>query len=146
MVFSSHLFVYYFLPGALLVYYLLPGRWRLGGLAVLSYLFYGWSNPAFCLLMLGSTVVDYSCGLVIGGVRERQIGRGEEPLPTSAQRMAVTLSILTNLGLLGFFKYFNLAAETWDAAVTAFGLGHWTLDTALRVTLPLGISFYTFQS
>jgi alginate O-acetyltransferase complex protein AlgI len=58
----------------------------------------------------------------------------------------VTLSIVANLSLLGFFKYFDLATQSWDGLVTAFGLGDLTLDTTLRVTLPLGISFYTFQS
>jgi alginate O-acetyltransferase complex protein AlgI len=146
MVFSSHLFVYYFLPVALLLYYLLPRRWKLGGLAALSYLFYGWANPAFCLLMLFSTVVDYVCGRVLGASRSRRLVAGEALPPARAERLAVVVSVVTNLALLGFFKYFNLAAETWDALVAGVGLGQWGLDTALRVTLPLGISFYTFQS
>ena len=65
MVFSSHVFVFYFLPAVLAAYYLLPRRGKHLGLTLFSYLFYGWSNPYFVALMLGSTVVDYACGLVI---------------------------------------------------------------------------------
>ncbi|MBP9948271.1 MAG: hypothetical protein KBH14_17825, partial [Vicinamibacteria bacterium] len=135
MVFSSHLFVYYFLPAVLAVYYLLPGRARHLWLTAASYVFYGWANPAFTGLMLLSTVIDYVCGLKLG--RPEGVGR---------RRFWVTLSIVSNLSLLGFFKYFNLAADTWSALVGAFGLTGLQPDLALRVVLPLGISFYTFQS
>ena len=67
MVFSSHLFVFWFLPAALAVYYLLPRRARHLGLTLLSYLFYGWTNPLFMVLMASSTVVDYLCGLAMVG-------------------------------------------------------------------------------
>ena len=151
MVFSSHLFIYYFLPLALAVYYLLPRRGRHLGLTALSYLFYGWANPAFMVLMLFSTTVDYLCGLwMAGGLG----GDRRKPLQTlvkggtrsRSQRLAVTLSVITNLGLLGFFKYFNFAVDTYNAALTSLGLGGLELDTVLRIALPLGISFYTFQS
>ena len=154
MVFSSHLFFYYFLPLALAVYYLLPRRGRHLGLTLLSYAFYGWANPAFMGLMLFSTTVDYFCGLWMSGV----LGSGppsrwrEPPLldpgasRTGSQRAAVTLSIVTNLALLGFFKYFNFAVDSYNAALMALGLGGLELDSVLRVALPLGISFYTFQS
>ena len=56
------------------------------------------------------------------------------------------MSVVTNLSLLGFFKYFNFATENYDALVNALGLPGLQLDLAIRVTLPLGISFYTFQS
>ncbi len=140
MVFSSHLFVYYFLPLALLVYYVLPPRARLAGLAALSYLFYGWTNPAFCLLMLASTSIDYVCGRVLEGHPPASEGTAR------IRKLAVTASIVANLSLLGFFKYYDLATSTWDALATAFGLSSLTLESTLRVTLPLGISFYTFQS
>jgi alginate O-acetyltransferase complex protein AlgI len=135
VVFSSHLFVYYFLPAVLAVYYLLPERARHLWLTAASYVFYGWANPAFTGLMLLSTVIDYVCGLRLG----RPEGAGR-------RRFWVTLSIVSNLSLLGFFKYFNLAADTWSALVGAFGLTGLQPDLALRVVLPLGISFYTFQS
>lgn len=139
MVFSSHLFVFVYLPLALAVYYALPRRGKHLGLTLLSYLFYGWANPAFMLLMLFSTVVDYVCGRVIGEVEP-----GTER--SRAQKTAVTVSVVTNLSLLGFFKYFNFGVDSYDALVTSLGLDAWDLDTVLRVTLPLGISFYTFQS
>ena len=65
MVFSSHLFVFYFLPLALLLYYAAPVRTRHLLLTGLSYLFYGWANPLFVVLMAFSTAVDYACGRVI---------------------------------------------------------------------------------
>ena len=143
MVFSSHLFVYYFLPLALLVHALswklLPRQARHVGLLLVSYVFYGWANPAFVVLMLFSTAVDYTCGLVIERSPEGEEGAGR-------RKTAVTASVVTNLSLLGFFKYFNFGVDTWNAAVQAAGLGGWATDDVLRVALPLGISFYTFQS
>ncbi len=133
MVFSSHLFCFYFLPLVLGVYYLLPKRLRHLGLTLSSYLFYGWANPAFVFLMLFSTAVDYVCALVIAGSRRRQ-------------RLALTISICSNLSLLGFFKYFNFSVESYNGLLAAAGLGELGFDSVLRVTLPLGISFYTFQS
>lgn len=151
MVFSSHLFLFYFLPLALGVYYLLPRRAKLLGLTLLSYLFYGWSNPLFVLILLFSTVVDYFCGLVIAGQGGPWSRRPMELLPEGGarrrrQRVALTISIVSNLSLLGFFKYFNFAVENYNLLLEAAGLGGLQMDTVLRVTLPLGISFYTFQS
>jgi alginate O-acetyltransferase complex protein AlgI len=144
MVFSSHLFFYYFLPAALAAYYLLPRRGRNLALTLLSYAFYGWANPAFMGLMLFSTGVDYFCGLAI---ERRRAGLGEGKVAGGrAGKAAVVVSVLTNLGLLGFFKYFNFAAASFDGAVSLLGMPGLRLDTALRVALPLGISFYTFQS
>ncbi len=65
MVFTSHIFVYYFLPLLLLVYYNLPFRWRNAFLTVMSYIFYGWWNPWFTILMLSTTLVNYWCGKMI---------------------------------------------------------------------------------
>ena len=150
MVFSSHLFCFYFLPLALAIYYALPRRGRHLGLTLLSYLFYGWANPAFVFLMLFSPTVDYFCGLAVA--RQRVFSRGpiaalEAGGPrTRAQKTAVAVSVVTNLSLLGFFKYFNFAADSYNSLLALLGLGGLQLETVLRVTLPLGISFYTFQS
>ena len=151
MVFSSHLFVYYFLPLALLVYYLLPRKLRHLGLTLLSYLFYGWANPAFMLLMLTSTVIDYFCGLAITqrlGLKWREpIETLEKGGPrTRAQKIAVAVSVISNLSLLGFFKYFNFAIDNYNSVIAALGFGDLQLDSIMRIALPLGISFYTFQS
>jgi alginate O-acetyltransferase complex protein AlgI len=151
MVFSSHLFIFYFLPLALAVYYLLPRRAKQLGLTVLSYGFYGWANPSFMALMLFSTVVDYLCGLALAG----RFGRGwREPIAllpkggerSRKQRWAVAISVGTNLSLLGFFKYFNFGVDSFNLIVTSLGFSQWQLDSLLRIALPLGISFYTFQS
>lgn len=139
MVFSSYLFLFYFLPLALLLYYAGPPKARHLVLTLLSYLFYGWANPLFVVLLLGSTTVDYLAGLVMDG--DRRSGTR-----TSTSRIAVTLSICSNLALLGFFKYYNFGAQNIDALAQWMGLTSLGLDAALRVTLPLGISFYTFQS
>ncbi|HQZ17114.1 MAG TPA: MBOAT family protein [Vicinamibacteria bacterium] len=137
MVFSSHLFVYYFLPTTLLVYYALPRRGRHLWLTLASYLFYGWASPAFMGLMFVSTAIDFVCGGKIGSL----------PVEAAVPRRAwLIASIVTNLSLLGFFKYFNFALDTWNGVLAALGLSHLQPDLVLRVALPLGISFYTFQS
>ena len=133
MVFSSHIFVYYFLPFALLSYYLLPQKAKHFGLTLLSYVFYGWANPSFVLLMFASTVIDYSCGRVISGSEHHR-----------HRKIALTISICSNLSLLGFFKYFNFGISNFNAILDWLGLPIW--GSVLEVTLPLGISFYTFQS
>ena len=150
MVFSSHLFLFYFLPAALACYYLLPRRAKHLGLTLFSYFFYGWSNPYFVLLMMTSTVIDYVCGLVIASDEDGSGGsalRLEADGPrTRRQRMALLASLVTNLGLLGFFKYFNFGIDTYNALLASIGAEERQWHTFLRVTLPLGISFYTFQS
>jgi alginate O-acetyltransferase complex protein AlgI len=151
LVFSSHFFLFYFLPFTLLAYYLMPRRGKHLLLTLLSYAFYGWSNPYFVLLMLFSTVVDYCCGLVIarpfGQHRNAPVPLLEAGGPRSrSQKTALATSILTNLGLLGFFKYFHFGIESYNELVTTLGLEAMRWDLFLRITLPLGISFYTFQS
>ena len=152
MVFSSYLFLFYFLPIALLLYYGMPRRGRHLMLTMLSYAFYGWANPLFVGLLLLSTLVDYVCGLAIaqGGrlvsLTPPETALDPDGVRTRAQRVALVVSICTNLSLLGFFKYFNFAAENFDALVGWLGLPGLEVSTVLRVTLPLGISFYTFQS
>jgi alginate O-acetyltransferase complex protein AlgI len=156
MVFSSQLFLFYFLPIALALYYgvRLGPRWLSHGtLTALSYLFYGWANPLFMLLMLATTAIDFACGLVIArsGARGRAPG-AEPPIcqvggpRTRIQKTALTASVCLSLLLLGFFKYFNFSLESYNAVVEALGLSHLAWRDFLRVTLPLGISFYTFQS
>ena len=67
MVFSSHVFLFCFLPATLVVYHALPRRARHAALALFSYLFYGWANPLFVVLLFTSTVIDYFCGLALAG-------------------------------------------------------------------------------
>lgn len=148
MVFSSHLFLFYFLPLVLLLYYAAPRRGRHLVLTLCSYWFYGWANPLFVFLMLFSTLVDYVCGLFMSGNWDGRHDRllEEGGARTSTQRVALVVSIVTNLGLLGFFKYFNFGVDSLNGLGRAFGVPGLQLDLAFRITLPLGISFYTFQS
>ncbi|MFP6617147.1 MAG: MBOAT family O-acyltransferase [Candidatus Hydrogenedentota bacterium] len=151
MVFSSYIFLFYFLPLALLVYYAVPRRAKHVLLTLMSYLFYGWANPAFVFLMFLSTTIDFVCGLVIARGAGQNKGVNREALVpgtgrSRSQRAALFVSIASNLSLLGFFKYFNFGVENYNALVDTVGLGHLQWDTFFRVTLPLGISFYTFQS
>jgi alginate O-acetyltransferase complex protein AlgI len=149
MVFSSHLFLFYFLPLALAVYYILPRRARHLALTLLSFIFYGWADPRFVPLLMTTLLVDYFAALAIAGTTP-WARTPLEPLAigaprTSFQRLALRASIISNLGVLGFFKYFNFAADSYTQLATLVGLGAHA-HTTLRILLPLGISFYTFQS
>jgi alginate O-acetyltransferase complex protein AlgI len=145
MVFSSYLFLFYFLPLALLAYYSSPRRVQHLSLTLASYVFYGWANLLFVPLLLLSTTIDFAAGLVLARHPPRQGPDGAVRQPRAA-RVALTVSNTSNLLLLGFFKYFNFGAENLDALAALLGLEPLGLGGVLRVTLPLGISFYTFQS
>lgn len=135
MLFNSYEFLFLFLPLVLLGYYvLLPKRSRLLLLTLASYFFYGWWDYRFCSLMLISTLIDYAAGKGIGGSNDRNI-----------QRRWMIASIVSNLSLLGFFKYFDLAARTLNHAAAFLGAPE-PLVPLLHIVLPVGISFYTFQS
>ncbi len=151
MVFSSHLFIFYFLPVVLLVYYLVPIKARHFALTLFSYVFYGWANPLFVFLMFFSTAVDYVCGLYIskswGQSRKIPLKALEKDGTRSQkQKVAVIVSVVVNLSVLGFFKYFNFGIDNYNALMNALGAESLQYDTFFRVVLPLGISFYTFQS
>ncbi len=133
MVFTSHIFVYYFLPLLLLVYFNLPYRARNLFLTVTSYLFYGWWNPSFMALMLAATLVNFAAGHVIGMPRSTPRRR----------RVALIIAVAVNLTLLGFFKYFMFFTNSLNMLLALRGF---ELLPVLRVTLPIGISFYTFQA
>lgn len=133
MVFTTHIFVFYFLPLFLLVYFNLPYRWRNLWITVASYVFYGWWQPWFVCLMMTTTVMDFVWGRVI-----TRAGA------TAAQRrFAVAACVVTNLGFLGFFKYYMFAAETLNELLALVGAEPFRV---LQVVLPIGISFYTFHS
>lgn len=133
MVFSSYLFIFIFLPLALLIYYASPGKWKHLSLTIMSYIFYGWANPSFVFLMFFTSTVDYTNGRLMTSYPLRK-------------RLFLTLSIVTNLTVLGFFKYFNFGIENYNALMAGIGAEAWQFDGFFRVILPLGISFYTFQS
>ena len=130
MIFASILFLFGFLPLFLLGYYALPfARWRNLFLTVASYVFYGWWRPDFVLLMAFSTLVDWHCA-----------GRMGEVGSARSRKRWLVLSMVTNLGLLAWFKYANLAVAMWGDVTGA------PLDGWVAIVLPVGISFYTFQS
>lgn len=140
MAFNSFAFAL-FLPTVLGVYWLL-GRWpraQNGLLLAASYLFYGYWDWRFLSLLLVSTVVDYVVAL---RVHREVLGGGG--VPTRAARRWLTLSIATNLGILGFFKYFNFFSDTFGAMLATVGVEASPLY--LDIILPVGISFYTFQT
>jgi alginate O-acetyltransferase complex protein AlgI len=151
MVFTTHLFLFYFLPLVLALYYLLPFRWRTAFLAISSYVFYGWANPIWAVIMFFGCSVDYVCGLVL----LKQSGLPDEPggLPpvigpqvrrTRSMKIALGASIVTNLGLLAAFKYTGFVAENVNAMARFFGGPE--LLPVLHLVLPVGISFYTFKA
>jgi len=133
MVFTSHIFVFYFLPICLLIYYALPNRWRNLFLTFASYLFYGWWKPWFVTLMMTSTVIDFFAGRVISKP-------GQTP---RRRKAALMLSLCANLGLLAVFKYAMFAQENIDFLLQVFGQDGFEV---MQITLPIGISFYTFQT
>ena len=124
MVFSSSIFLFYFLPAVLGIYYLAPRKARHLLLTLCSYFFYGWTNPLFVFLMLASTLVDYFCGLVIAGAHPWRGQKPEVLAPgdrTRRQRIAMWVSVCTNLSLLGFFKYFNFGVDAYNDLMVALG-------------------------
>ena len=129
MIFSSLLFLFFFLPLVLAAYYLVPRRLKNFCLVVFSLAFYAWGEPVYVLLMVLTILVDYCCGLLIGRFLER---------PGRAKAVIVG-NILINLGLLGWFKYAGLLVSTLDS-LTGLPI------PVPEVALPIGISFYTFES
>ena len=132
MVFSSIIFLCAFLPVVLFVYFLIPKQSRNLWLLLASLLFYGWGEPRYILIMLFSTVFDYCNGRAIEAADIR--GRRD-----TVGRAILVLSVAGNLGILCFFKYTDFALATVNSlAGTQLGL--------LQLALPIGISFYTFQT
>jgi alginate O-acetyltransferase complex protein AlgI len=123
-----------FLPTVFAIYWLLPRRkWQNVLLLGASYFFYGWWDYRFCFLMLASTLIDYFISL--------GIARSEHP---GRRKRLLVFSLCSNLGLLGVFKYFNFFMENFVAATGSLGMN---LNTGtLDIILPVGISFYTFQT
>jgi alginate O-acetyltransferase complex protein AlgI len=143
MVFTTYLFVFYFLPLFLVIYFALVGMGRRAGaptclapnafLTLASYIFYGWWDPWFVPLMFGVTVVHYGCAWVIGrpgGGRRLRFG-------------VLTFAVAVSLGTLGFFKYFVFFETSLNQLLSWSGIGNLRVP---EVTLPIGISFYTFHS
>jgi alginate O-acetyltransferase complex protein AlgI len=133
VLFNSYIFVLAFLPLVLAGWWLVPGqRSRLVLLTLASYAFYGWWNYRFVPLMILSTSADFLAG--------REIHRASSRRARTAWLVGL---LIFNLGLLGVFKYFDFFASTWNSVLGPLNLPELPL---LHIILPIGISFYTFNS
>jgi alginate O-acetyltransferase complex protein AlgI len=130
MIFHSLDFVVFFLA-VVFIYWRLPHRGQNVLMLVASYFFYGYVHPWFVLLIFFTSVIDFWAA------------RGIEEWP-GGRKFMLGLSLASNLGLLGFFKYFNFFADNVHAALAVIGLD--VAPPVLRIILPVGISFYTFQA
>ena len=134
MVFSSSVFLMVFLPLTLLAYFIVPARYigaRNSVLLAASLIFYGWGEPKYILIMLFSIVFNYVCGLVIGKNIEIKNKHRARPM--------LIFCVFVNIALLGFFKYTDFVLETVNRLTEAGFI-------LPGIALPIGISFYTFQT
>ncbi len=127
MLFSSIPFLYYFLPCVLILYFLAPKRCKNAVLLLASLVFYAWGEPVYVVWMVLSIVLGYILGLLIERFRGKPLSK-----------VFLTLSVVTSLGLLCYFKYVDFFIANFNAV---FGLS----VPLLKIALPIGISFYTFQ-
>lgn len=130
MIFSSLTFLFGYLPIVLFIYFLVPIKYRNLVLLIVSLFFYGWGEPIYISIMILSIVVNWIFGNFIGKYRDRKREKAKKIL---------ILCIVFNLLLLGFFKYWNFFATN----ISLIGLG---FIKPIKIGLPIGISFYTFQT
>ncbi|WP_242155147.1 MBOAT family O-acyltransferase [Aestuariivivens sediminis] len=135
MLFNSLAFAL-FLPLVFLLYWFVFNnslKWQNLLIVVASYVFYGWWDYRFLILIAFSTVVDYVVGKQMEAITK-----------TTKRKLLLGISLVCNLGLLGFFKYYNFFVDTWAEAWLLFGIS--MERSTLNIILPVGISFYTFQT
>ena len=141
MLFNSYEFLLFF-PVVISAYFLLPQRFKEGWLLVASYWFYmGW-DPKYGLLLFGATLVTYTGGRLIDGMRGRRLQVLRWPV--RAEKLLLFLTIFINFGVLFFFKYFNFALTNLYAVLNIAGVR--TAAQKFDIVLPVGISFFTFQA
>ena len=134
MLFSSLEFLYFYLPAVLFVYFIVPSKFlalRNLALLVVSLLFYGWSEPTYIWIMFLSITIDYTCGKIAGKYKESKPKRA---------KAALIASVVLNLSILGFFKYADFVIQNLSLIPIFSNL------KPLGIALPVGISFYTFQT
>jgi len=132
MVFSSVTFLVYFLPIFLVIYFLSPKKFKNLVLLISSILFYSWGAPKFIFVILATTTLDfYLVKLLYNSVSEKR------------RKLFLILSLCLNLGLLFYFKYCNFFIDNLNSLLSGFGVNEiiW-----IKIILPIGISFYTFES
>ncbi len=127
MLFSGIPFLYYFLPVVLIFYFAVPRKLKNAVLLISSLVFYGWGEPKYIVLMIASIIIGYFSGLLIEAKNNKR-----------DKKIFLFISVFANLGFLAYFKYADFFIENFNA-VTGLGL------SLLRIALPVGISFYTFQ-
>jgi alginate O-acetyltransferase complex protein AlgI len=132
MVFSSIIFLFLFLPLALVLYFLTPKKYRNLFLLFASLIFYAWGEGLYLLILLISIFINYSCGLLIDNHRT-----------SNRSRVYLIAALVLNLGILAFFKYANFVIANLNSMLSVFGVGPFYLS---RIHLPIGISFFTFQA
>jgi len=131
MVFSSAYFIFLFLPLVLLLYFIVPKKYKNLVILLASIFFYAYGEKLLVLVMVFSTIVDYKCGHLI---------------EQGNRKLGLRLSIITNLLTLGVFKYFNFAIENIQNTIETLGFNPQVMDGAPSIILPMGISFYVFQT
>jgi alginate O-acetyltransferase complex protein AlgI len=135
MLFNTYEFIYLFVPIVLIGFYSIPRiHFKILFLTLASYFFYGFWNYQFIPLLLGSTLIDFFVG--------KKIHQTES---LAKRRTLLLVSMITNLGVLGFFKYFNFFSDSFFSFANAVNLEMGSF-TPWDIILPVGISFYTFQS
>lgn len=127
MLFSSIPFLYYFLPIVLLIYFIAPKKLKNAVILLASLFFYAWGEPKYVILMILSITAGYVFGLLIEKFRGK-----------TASKILLTLSVIFSIGMLGYFKYADFFINNFNA-VTGLSV------PLLKIALPIGISFYTFQ-
>lgn len=129
MLFSSITFLFVFLPVTVILYYIVPEKLKNIVMLIASLFFYAWGEPVYVILMILSIILNYFCGLDISGKQDE---------PVKAKRSLI-FAVTVNLLILGFFKYYGFLMETINAVLPT--------DIPYReLSLPIGISFYTFQA
>ncbi|MBQ6306005.1 MAG: MBOAT family protein [Bacteroidales bacterium] len=135
MVFSSNIFLFFFLPIFLIAYFITPQKYRNYTLLLFSIVFYAYGAPDFVFLLVGECVINYYI--------VRAMGRGDVARNVSTKKWLCALSVIIALGLLLYFKYANFFMENLN---TILGWAHHEPIGWMKVALPIGISFFTFQS
>lgn len=143
MVFSSAVFLFFFLPIVLLAYYCLPGvRAKNSLLLLASLVFYFWGEKWLVFYLVGVAVFNYVFGLLIAGAHRGFIGNHRN----AEQKFFFALALCANLAFLGYFKYYHFALDTAVQVCDFFNLKSFSTHGIGKVAIPIGVSFYTFQA
>ncbi|MBQ7957541.1 MAG: MBOAT family protein [Clostridia bacterium] len=131
MLFSSNVFLYFYLPVVLLLYYISPRQIRNFVLFAVSLFFYGWGEPVYLFLMVFTVLINYVCAFIIDSRRKKE----------KSTKSTLVIGVVLNLLLLGYFKYATFFLESLQSILPFMK----DFDVP-EITLPIGISFYVFQS